>query len=358
MRGTEPSITGRGILIGAYHPESGDHLCSVWTDPVRDRRAAARFLQGAGEGEAAVWVQDPSREHLPAHLEGDARALRAFSTRDVHLAEGHFDPERMFRFWRDRAGESQARSVRHTRAIAEMAWALEERPGTEQAAAFEAALNTVLAPLPVSVICQYGSIRFRPQLILAMLLSHPRIVIGERVFSNPFFVPGEEFASRLALLSGDPVGALVPIWRHFLHRLPTAGEAAAFLCNSLLMFIPVEAVTVQLQGQPGPSVLDALSERLEEGVPLGPPGAAWSRLFAVWPSSTGIVGGSLYTAARGDYMTAEATFESDRGSIVLAARGAFTPTVLMLFTALASDVGTALAGLPHRGDRQSLEPVS
>lgn len=295
-------------------------------------------------------MQHPSRAHFPDHLDGaPVTGLRAFSTDHVHLAEGYFDPERLFRFWRERAGESQAAGLGRLRAVAEMVWALEERPGTEHAAEFEAALNDVLGPLPVSVICQYGSLRFRPELILAMLLSHPIVLIGERVLSNPFFAPGGTFSSRLAVLRADPAGALIPIWRHFLHRLPTVGELAAFLCNSLPMFIPCESLTIQLRGQSRPYAMDTGSEQLEETDPIGSPGLGWNRLYAVWPSSARIAGGTLYTAARDGRTTAEVTFEGDRGTIVLAGRGRLTPGALMLLTTLASDVAAALADLSARG---------
>lgn len=358
--GFSPTIhAGPGTPIGDYRPAAGAHLCSVWTDPARDRRAAARFLHKAGQGEGACWVQHPSRGHLPDRVDGvPVAGLRVFSTDDVHLAGGTFDPQRMFLFWRERARESQAAGERHVRAVAEMVWALEERPGTEHASHFEADLNDVLGPLPLSVICQYGSLRFRPDLILAMLLSHPILVIGERVFSNPFFVPGDTFPSRLAVLGADPAGSLIPMWRHFLHRMPTVGEVAALLCCSLPMFIACESIIVHLRGQSRPYVIDISSQRLDERAPVASAGSGWNRLFAVWPSSTRIAGGTVYTATRGDCTTAEVTFEGGRGTIVLSGRDAFTPGMLMLFTTLVSDVGAALADLQYRGMQQPLGQLS
>ena len=353
MRGSDPSGSGHrrsGILTSAatevaiddYEPAPGHHLCSVWTDPRRDRLAAVRFLRRP-QGGGAVWIQDPSRRDV---LVDDAEGVRTFSTDEVHLLGGTFDPQRMYRFWRERAAECGAGGC--GRAVAEMAWALREAPGTEQAPEFEASLNSVLAPLSIAVICQYGSVRFRPALILAMILSHPLVVIGDRVYANPFAVPEGEFPARWRTLAEYPVASLVPLWRHFLHRLPSAADVAAFLCNSLPIFLPAGAVAVRLGSGAGACRLDVAEDRLTVGEAVEALDIPTRRLFAIWPGSGGIVGGTLSTGRCGMRAAAEAVFEGDRGRLVVTATRALTQSELMLFTTLASDVGSALAHLPGR----------
>jgi len=248
----------------------------------------------------------------------------------------------MYRFWRTRAGEASARGVRHLRAVAEMAWALEERPGTEHAGTFESGLTAVLAPLPVSVICQYGSTRFRPDTVLTMLLSHPLVVIGERVFSNPFVVPDDAFPAELARLVADPPGALIPMWRHFLRRLPTLPEVGAFLCNSLPSFIPTASVTVQVDGESRGWHLDADRDALDAVELPAVAGPAMNRLFAVWPTGTGALGGAVHTGSHGPLVWIEAAFDGHPNCIVLSRRGRIERSELVLFTTLASTVSSVL----------------
>jgi hypothetical protein len=340
---SRPARAHAGLPLGEYHPQDGDHLCSVWTEPARDRRAARAFFRRA-EDEEAVWVQDPSREHLPYDAD-EIDEVATYSTNHVHLAGGTFDPDRMYAFWRTRADEARARGARHVRGVAEMAWTLQQRPGTERAGAFESALTRVLGPLPISVICQYGSTRFAPGTLLEMLLSHPLVVVGERVFRNPFQVSEGEFAGTLTRLAADPAAALMPMWRYYLRALPGVAEVAAFLCNSMPSFIPAASITVRLGGQAHGWHLDAGRDLLQAVALAAVGSTAISRLFAVWPRGAESSGGSVQTGQQGAVSWVEASFDGHPQCLTLSRRDAFTRFELMRFTTLASAVATALTDL-------------
>jgi hypothetical protein len=228
-----------------------------------------------------------------------------------------------------------------------MAWALRGLPGTEHAEVFESSLNPALSGLPISVICQYGSVRFPPRILLAMLLNHPMVVIGERVFSNPFYVEHDEFPARLERLGVDPIGALIPIWRHFLHRLPSSRELATFLCNSLPSLIPSTSVFVRTDGVEChfDTTLEALNDN---GQAASPPGV-FSRLFALWASSHGMLGGAVHVGTAGAQTVLDATYEGRSTRVTLVRTGSFSSGELMRFIGLASAVGSALAALTRTG---------
>lgn len=344
-----------GYPIDEYTPQDGDHLCSLWTDPQHDRGAAVEFLRGS-PADASLWIQDPSRgaamhDALSAGNIADAghepAGARVYSTRDVYVPDGMFIPGRLYRFWTERIGEMGGQGQRRLRIVAEMGWILDGRPGTESAAAYEAGLQRVLHAAPVAVICQYGSTRFHPATVLAMLLSHPQVIIGRRVFTNPFHVTEERFPAALERASADPIAALIPMWRHFLHRLPGPSEVGAFLANSLASFIPADSVTLQIAGQPQAWSLDTDGDVLREIVPDGSGSKAASHLFAFWPGRGNGLGGSVQAGTHDGLSWVEASFDGHPRCVLLLRRRRFERSELMAFTTLASGISSALLNASH-----------
>lgn len=314
---------------------------------------AAGFLESATDGQESLWIRDRSGDSNPKASNGaasDATRIACYSTDDVHVSGGWFDPDRMRRFWADRAVEAAARRTSHVRAVAEMAWALRELPGTDEAPVFESSLNPHLSPLPMSVICQYGSTRFSADILLAMILCHPLVMIGEVVYHNPYFVDHDHFSERFAALRSDPAGALLPIWMHFLERLDSMESLATFLCNSLPTLISADRVWVMLPGLAGPLALDVESDSVDAADPqtfrlktLDRRG----RLYTFWPSSHGLVGGAVQLGTLDYFGALEVAYHHNAGRLVVARRGPFAHRDTARFTSMASAVGRAIASFGH-----------
>ena len=255
-----------GIPIISYRPSEGAHLCSLWTDPATDRITASKFLNNLAPDECALCVLETSREgesQLRSAVAGLTGArVSVFFTDDVHVAGGVFDPDRMRAFWLNQARKASESGARHLRAVAEMAWVLRGCPGTDQAPVFESSLNPHLQPLPMSVICQYGSSRFGADVLLGMVLSHPLIIIGDTVFFNPFSVSHERFAAHYEALKVDPAAALVPPWAYFLSAQPSLTSIGMFLCNSLPTLIAADRFVVVLRGLSSPLQLAVSEDRV------------------------------------------------------------------------------------------------
>jgi hypothetical protein len=313
----------------------------VWTDPRREREVAGEFFRSAPDARA-LWVRDPARIDLRNEDEVPAHVVTR-SPQDVYLGGGGFDPARPQRFWQEHA-DSRGPGGPHPRVVAEMGWVLQGRPGTEAVATYESSLNAFLASLPVAVICQYGSTRFSPDLLLAMLLSHSLVVIGERVFHNPFYAAGEEFTPQLTRLGTDPIAALIPMWRHFLQRQPGVSEIGALLCASIPSFIPAAAITVHLPGTSHGWRLDTAADALEAIEPPTAAATSGRRLFAVWPSGAGTVSGSVHIASHGGWSWMWGAFDGHPDGIALSRPGQFTGEEVMVFTTLAAAIAAVLTG--------------
>jgi hypothetical protein len=342
-----PSRTLRdGVAISDYRPSNGDHLCSLWTDPLTDRLAGARFLLNAETGDAAVAIQDAARDADPATAAagpGTDRVER-FSTDRVHVEGGVFDAERMRRFWLRQAGRAREAGFRQLRAVAEMVWEVRGLPGSSETPLFESSLNPLFSSLPASVICQYGSARFSRETLLAMVLAHPLVVIGETVFSNPFHVDHERFPEHFASLCADPGASLAPVWTHFLAAQPTLHALARFLCNSLPTLVSADCTLVALEGLPEPLGLEIERDRVESAGG-GPWRGLWdagrqSRAFAEGPWGTV----SAHEAHSVGFLTA--SLGGGRNTVVVARDGGFSELEQVRFAPLAWDIASALRKMP------------
>lgn len=333
-----------GVPISNYRPPNGAHLCSLWTDPATDRTIASRFLRNRAPDERALCVLETSRESEPqtrsAAADLTAARTSVFFTDDVHVAGGVFDPDRMRAFWLDQSRTASESGARHLRAVAEMAWVLRGCPGTDQAPVFESSLNPHLQPLPMSVICQYGSSRFGSDILLGMVLSHPLIVIGDTVFFNPFSVSHERFAAHFEALKADPAAALTPVWAYFLSAQASLTSIGMFLCNSLPTLITADRFFVALEGLSSPLQLAVTEDRV-----VAVDGAAERELSA---TSRGLLvrasgpWGCVRSGFEDGLARMTASFADGAGRIVATRHGAYSQQDERRFVTLAWHAASAI----------------
>src|ERR1700736_1549296 len=119
--------------------------------------------------------------------------LAVASQEDTYLRNGHFEPDRMIRFLADSLEPAIASGFSGLRVVGEMTWALGGDLGTGQLIEYEAKLNHFVHDHPVAVTCQYDRNRFSPEVILNVIRTHPIVIYGNFVCSNPYYVPPEEF---------------------------------------------------------------------------------------------------------------------------------------------------------------------
>ena len=147
---SERSIRFAGSVLGAQR-----HVCAFFHSPEEEHRVLLPFIkEGFERGEKAFHIIDPElrREHLrwleSAGIDVDAGAQSGqFELRnwaDAYLRDGHFDQDRMLALIQEvlEAGSQQGFPL--TRLIADMEWALEDRPGVDDLVEYETRLNYIL----------------------------------------------------------------------------------------------------------------------------------------------------------------------------------------------------------------------
>jgi hypothetical protein len=184
---------------------NGDHVCVFCRGGERDELLLPFLADGLSAGDRCLAVVDTSEpeEVLDALGPGGAAAhpadqLTVLASRDVYLTDRGFDMEGMLDFYgAELRGVAEGRSGYDCiRTAGEMSWALRDIPGVGDLLAYEARVNQVLAANPDAAaisLCLYDVERFDAELIVGVLRTHPKVVMGGTVIDNPFYIQPEEF---------------------------------------------------------------------------------------------------------------------------------------------------------------------
>jgi hypothetical protein len=141
-------------------------------------------------------------EHLRPHVSGwDStladEQLDVFDFKGSYLRDNRFSQEEMFHFLDQRVGAAvRDQGFPLARAAGEMTWALRTCPGVEELCAYEAKINVFAPRYPQILLCLYDLERFTGEVIVDVLKTHPKVLIGNMVIENPFYVEPDEFLAR------------------------------------------------------------------------------------------------------------------------------------------------------------------
>lgn len=75
-----------------------------------------------------------------------------------------------------------------------MTWALRDLPGVAQLVAYEGKLNAFLPRYPQVILCLYDLEKFSDgQVLIDLLRTHPKVLLGGQVLENPWYVEPAEY---------------------------------------------------------------------------------------------------------------------------------------------------------------------
>ncbi len=190
----------------------GDHICGFYRQPSeRDEILIPFLVEGLKAGDKCTCVVDSCTPDdvlasMSEHIEVDPyvadRQLEVLDSYGTYLAEGGFLPERMLKFWEGKArqstgGTGQDGPVR-ARNIGDMSWAHRDEGVVSDLMGYESELNRIMSNFPQVNLCLYDLTRCSGDLIMDVLKTHPKALLGGMVIDNPYYLAPDEFlASRL-----------------------------------------------------------------------------------------------------------------------------------------------------------------
>jgi signal transduction histidine kinase len=180
-----------------------DHLALIYDNQDEQFDVVIPFLRlGLERGEKSVFIyDDTSPETVMAAMERHgidvaaataSGALAILTRHDAYLKNGDFDPEWMIAYLREAVESAKKQGFRAVRASGEMTWALAPSGDVhDRLVEYECMLTRFFAGCDMGGICQYNRNRFRPDMLMHVIHTHPRLVFKGEVCENPYYIPAE-----------------------------------------------------------------------------------------------------------------------------------------------------------------------
>lgn len=184
------------------------HVCAFFNSIDEEYRVLLPFIKDGFEcGHKAVHVVNPERRY--DHLRKLAAAgidliaaqqkgqLELRTNVDAYLRDGRFDQDRMLDEFESLASGNDNGGFPLSRIVCQMDWAADGRSHIDNLVEFESRVNEVWRNHEDAVICVYDLAKFGGDTVIDIMRTHPMVIIGGILQSNPFYVPPEEFLREL-----------------------------------------------------------------------------------------------------------------------------------------------------------------
>jgi hypothetical protein len=150
-----PSVQQRPVHLAGSVLDRARHVCAFFHTRDEEYRVLMPFIaEGFENGDRAFHIVDPNHraEHMDRLRQGgietaaaEARGqLTVIRWEDAYLRGGHFDQNAMLALIEEVLTEGITQGYPLTRLVANMEWALEDRPGVEDIVEYETRLNFIL----------------------------------------------------------------------------------------------------------------------------------------------------------------------------------------------------------------------
>ncbi|HEY2702735.1 MAG TPA: MEDS domain-containing protein [Candidatus Dormibacteraeota bacterium] len=185
----------------------GDHVCALYMGAAERDAILFPFLQaGLRSGHTCICMIDDRTEVVRAGLcdGADVDACIASGQLEIHtspaahqgVVAGRFTPEDMIHFLEDWVGRAMHGDVQFARVVGEMTWGLRDLTGLDELWRFESEFNRYVLRYPQWGLCLYDLERFGGGILVDVLKTHPKILLGGMVLHNPHYLTPDEFLAQ------------------------------------------------------------------------------------------------------------------------------------------------------------------
>jgi len=193
------------------------HICAFFDSEQQEYGCLVPyFAEGLARGEQVITIRDS--EHCAAHtaklrdsgaipVDDAIRAnrLRVVASEETYLQDGIFEVERMYRMIEKALVEAPAEGFTRVRTCGEMSWALRGLPGTDDLMEYESRVNELTKQHDCTLMCTYDINRFSGRALMDVLATHPVVLLGDRIYENPYYQQPTEFLKGLLKRGSTPL---------------------------------------------------------------------------------------------------------------------------------------------------------
>jgi len=185
----------------------GTHICAFFRGVTERDQIMVPFLrEGLRAGNKCLCIIDEEVESVRAALGTDAGAADAEghrvdirSSKETYLRRGTFSTQAMLDFWDDSVGAAlNDDGYQFVRSTGETTWTLKELPGLYDFLTYEAELNRFLPRYPQVILCLYDLDHFGGEILVDILKTHPKVLMGGTVLENLHYLEPDEFLAARA----------------------------------------------------------------------------------------------------------------------------------------------------------------
>ena len=193
------------IDLGAVGPalSPGDHVCGFYYgDDERDALLLPFLRDGFEDGAKCVAVVDSTRpDDVIARIGGTADnvasgQLEFYDSESTYLRTGAFDADLMIEFWEGRAREiSDEGRYDSVRLLGEMSWLVRVPPPRGSVVRYETWADEFVARFQTTCLCLYDVSKLGSGILMDLLRTHPKLLLGGLVIENPHHMSADEFVA-------------------------------------------------------------------------------------------------------------------------------------------------------------------
>ena len=185
----------------------GQHLACIYRNREEQFATVIPFIYaGLKNGEKCIYIADENTkdEIIQAFKEVTdidkylkSGQLELLTKSEAYLKDGYFDPDRMIELLKQVQEKALKDGYKGLRVTGEMTWILTTWPGVERIIEYEAKLNYFFPESMCTALCQYNENKFKPEILLEVIHTHPFLIIYDTLYENPHYSPPDEFFAQL-----------------------------------------------------------------------------------------------------------------------------------------------------------------
>jgi hypothetical protein len=201
-----------GIEVGV-----GDHLCGLYAgSEQRDQMLMPFLAAGLRSGDKCICVVDGTDPtEIVAALDheviidgsepGQGKQLDVLRASDIYLRSGAFSAAEIISSWKAALSDVMY-DGRFDVVRAVETWSRRDVvPDIVELLALESEMNRYLPLYPQVIVCLYDLERFGGSIVVDLLKTHPRLLVGGMVLENPFCLTPDELLVLTGRGEPDPV---------------------------------------------------------------------------------------------------------------------------------------------------------
>jgi hypothetical protein len=187
----------------------GDHVCALYMGAAERDAILFPYLQaGLRSGDKCICIVDQDdteavrtgisagTDNIDACIESGQLQMHTSSETYLACGAGRFTTDDMINFWEDSVGRAMSGDFRFARMAGEMSWALRDLPGLDELTRYESEFNRYVVRYPQWALCLYDLERFGGGILVDVLKTHPKILLGGMVLHNPHYLSPDEFLAQ------------------------------------------------------------------------------------------------------------------------------------------------------------------